>query len=429
MITDFKTFLSESEGLTNRKPGETFADKDGNLLYFQSVEFFDDPSEAPQEEIESAEAVNKLLPNLRGIALVRFKNDQEEDVLFKKHIKVGTRGWDNKNPGFFTFKSKATQKEESGLKPTDFLKKLEDLTPEDILDQVGEAFGIDSPLYLAVEETIEHGYPKTPVVIGELSETGITNYFAEVLQPIAIIKGIYTGNGKEGVEAILGETDLSDYKITFPNDVKAGLYDSVVKKDDSELKISSKFGSMALSAKASVTNLYKIYLDYEDKSAFDEYETALEIIRLISETHQEISPIKIALLLSLLTPKEEEIIKALKKDPTVELTDNIIKMRDTLTPGIKPDPYFHVISGIAKFVSDYVNKSKDIRFSEFASLLLNGVVIQVYTKTSKAPGAVKFKEFDTKWPDKTVTEVLIESGTRYKSNRIDGKMGYKVKGK
>jgi hypothetical protein len=426
MITNFKSFLSESEGLTNRKPGETFVDKVGNSLYFQSVEFYDNMEDVDSNELEAAEAVNKPLGNLKGVAIVRFKNDEDEDILFKKFIKIGTKGWDNKNPGFFTYKSKATKKEESGLKPTDFLKKLEDLTPNDILDEVGDAFGIDSPLYLAVEETIDYGYPKTPIPIGELSETGITNYFAEILQPIAIIQGTYTGNGLEGVEAILGETDLSDCKISFPKDVTSGLYDSVITKDDSQLKISSKFGSSSLSAKASVTNLYKIYEGYGDKSIFDEYETAIEIIKYVAETHQEISPIKIALLLSMISQKEESLIKELKRNPNVILTNNIIKMRDSIKPGITPDPYYHVIAGIAKSVCDNINKSDKIRFSEFASLLLNGVVIQVYTKSSKSGDNIVFRQFDTKWPDDAVTKVLIESGTRYKTNRIDGKMGYKV---
>lgn len=429
MLT-FKNFLSEGEGLTNRRPGETFVDKDNSPITFVSVEFF--PTKDDFEgDLDSITFVNKPLSNLTSLGIATFKNSDGEDLLFGKWVKPGTKAWQNSNPGFFEYKSKATAKEESGLKPTDFLTKMENLTPNDILKQVEMAFGKDSPLYLATQETIKEGYPKTPINLGEMSETGVTNYFAEILQPIALINGNYTGNAGDGLEVLAGDSDLTGFKINFPTGVTQGLYDSYLTSGDTQVNISSKFGSAAQSAKASVTNLYKIYKDYKDKDMFNEYEEEIEIMRIVAEENQEMAPVLIGVHLGLISEKEKKDITNLKKNSSVKLTQNIIKMRDSIKPGAgkEPDPYYHVIAGVAKSVCAYINETEDIQFSRVASMLLNGTVIQIYTKAKAKSGVVNFSKFDTKWPDDAVTNVLIESGTRYKTNRVDGKLGYIVKSK
>jgi hypothetical protein len=428
----FTDFITEAQGLTGRKPGETFTDKDGKILIFQKVEFFDNPEDAG--DVTDATPVNKPLSNLTGLGVVEFKNESGDTVRFVKYIKPRTTKWDNSNPNYFEYKSKATAKEQSGLKPSDFLKKMEGLTFDGILNQVGSAFGKESGLYIATKQAIESenksNYP-IQIPIGNLSETGITNYFAEILQPIALINGDYTGNALDGIKALVNTDDISDFKINFPKGVTQGLYDSYLTSGDSQINISSKFGSASQSAKASVTNLYKIYKAYKDKDMFEEFEDAVEIARIITEVDAEQSPIDLALLLGLISQKEKKILTDLRTNPSIKLNPNIIKLRDTIKPGLgkTPPPFYHVLAGIAKSVATAINESDDIQFSRFASLLLNGTVIQVYTKAKTRNGMVVFDKFDTKWPDDAVTNVLIESGTRYKTDRVDGKFGYIVKSK
>ena len=426
----FKQFIVEGEGLTNRRPGETFVDKDKSPIAFVSVEFF--PTKDDFEgDLDSVTFVNKPLSNLTSLGVATFKNSAGEELLFGKWVKPGTKAWQNSNPGFFEYKSKATAKEESGLKPTDFLSRLENLTPDDILKQVESAFGKGSPLYLATQETIKFGYPKTPVTLDGLSETGVTNYFAEILQPIALMSGEYDGNAGDGLKVLVGTSNLSKFKINFPTGVTQGLYDSYLTSGVKQVNISSKFGSAAQSAKASVTNLYKIYKDYKDKDMFDEYQKEIEIMRIVTEENQEMAPVLIGVHLGLISEKEKKDITNLKKNSSVKLSSNIIKMRDSIKPGAgkEPDPYYHVIAGVAKSVCAYINETEDIQFSRVASMLLNGTVIQIYTKAKAKSGVVTFSKFDTKWPSDAVTNVLIESGTRYKTNRVDGKLGYIVKSK
>jgi len=358
----FTDFITEAQGLTGRKPGETFTDKDGKVLIFQKVEFFDNPEDAG--DVTDATPVNKPLSNLTGLGVVEFKNESGDTVRFVKYIKPRTTKWDNSNPNYFEYKSKATAKEQSGLKPSDFLKKMEGLTFDDILNQVGSAFGKESGLYIATKQAIESenksNYP-IQIPIGNLSETGITNYFAEILQPIALINGDYTGNALD-------------------------------------------------------SNLYKIYKAYKDKDMFEEFEDAVEIARIITEVDAEQSPLELAVLLNKLnsafkfSEKEKKIVMDLKKNPNQTLTKNLTMLRDSIKPGLgkTPPPFYHVLAGIAKSVASEINSNEDIQFSRFATLLLNGTIIQVYTKA---------------------TNVLIESGTRYKTDRVDGKFGYIVKSK
>ena len=54
----------------------------------------------------------------------------------------------------------------------------------------------------------------------------------------------------------------------------------------------------------------------------------------------------------------------------------------------------------------------------------------MYTRTKKPMnGIIEFNKFKAQWPDDSVTNVLLESTTRYKTDRIDGKFGYEVRSK
>lgn len=438
----FKQFIIEGEGLTNRRPGETFVDKDKSPMIFVSVEFF--PTKDDFEgDLDSVTFVNKPLSNLTSLGIAIFKNSAGEDLLFGKWVKPGTKAWPNSNPNYFEYESKATAKEKSGLKPSEFLdeSKMENLSMDDILQQVGEAFGTDSPLYAATKQAIA-GEPIS-VVIGNLSETAITNYFVEILQPIALIKGNYGGNAKEGIKAITGTKDISNFLINFPKGVRQGLYDSYLTSGVSQINISSKFGSAAKSAAASVTNLYTLYKNFKDKDIFKDFKLAIDISRIIAESSAVSAPLELALLLDnvssssfVFTKDEYKLLLDLQKNPNLKLTTNLIKLRDTIKPGSdKTPPVFnHVLAGIAKSVCEYINKDVQvIKFSRFASILLNGNTIQVYTRASKATKAgvdvLVFDKFHTVWPSDAVTNVFIESATRYKTDRVDGKLGYEIKSK
>lgn len=325
--------------------------------------------------------------------------------------------------------NKATEKELSGLKPSDFLENFTNLTPQIILAQVQKKFGKDSVLSTATQETIKFGYPKTPIVLDGLSEAAVTNYFCEVLHPIAIINGTVTGNAEAGINAIAGTESAKGFLINFSTGVTTGLYDSYLTQGDSRINLSSKFGSAAQSAKASVTNLLALYNNIKKPKIFNKYKIELGILNTIQNDTAETAPLKLAVNFNIITAEDVSIIQKLKDNPETKLTKTLISMRDSMVPGKDNTPvmYYWVIAGVAKAVCNYINTNT--KFSTFASLLLNGSVIQVYTKVVSRNNTLTFKPFDTKWPDDAVTNVMIESATRYKTNRIDGKMGFVVKSK
>ena len=325
--------------------------------------------------------------------------------------------------------SKSTEKEQAGLKPSDILENFTNLTPQSILTQVQKKFGKDSVLSKATEETIKFGYPKTPIVLGGMSEAALTNYFCEVLHPIAIINGNVTGNAVAGINVIAGTESAKGFLINFSTGVITGLYDSYLAQGDSRINLSSKFGSAETSAKASVTNLLTLHQNIKKPKIFNEYKIELGILKTIQNETAESAPLKLAVNFNIITVKDMSIILKLKDAPDTKLTKTLISMRDSMVPGKDNTPiqYYWVIAGVAKAVCNYINTNT--KFSKFASLLLNGSVIQVYTKVASRNNTLTFKPFDTKWPDDAVTNVMIESGTRYKTNRIDGKMGFVVKSK
>ena len=325
--------------------------------------------------------------------------------------------------------SKATEKELSGLKPSDFLEKFTNLTPQTILAQVQKKFGKDSVLSTATQETIKFGYPKTPIVLDGLSEAALTNYFCEVLHPIAIINGTVTGNADAGINAIAGTESAKGFLINFSTGVTTGLYDSYLTQGNSRINLSSKFGSATQSAKASVTNLFALYQNIKNPEIINEYKIELGILETIQTETADSAPLKLAVNFKIITAEDMSIILKLKDNPETKLTKTLISMRDSMVPGKDSTPvqYYWVIAAVAKAVCNYINTKT--KFSTFASLLLNGSIIQVYTKVVSRNNTLTFKPFDTKWPDDAVTNVMIESGTRYKTNRIDGKMGFVVKSK
>ena len=428
MLT-FKQFLEEQD-LTEATSGKNkwikyFAGKgDVATTIFHTTKYYDEKG--------------KLLGNLEKGTPVTYTDKRkswadpkavfktQHEVQLEDGKKVYVSFADIGKPG-----SKSAAKEQSGLKPSDFLKDFSDLTPQGIVTQTEQAFGKDSPLVKAVKETIKSGYPTTPISLSTtgLNDKAVTNYFAEVLQPIAIINGNFHGNAVDGMKAIAGIESPKGYTINFSTSTTTGLYDSFLKKGDSQINISSKFGSASTGAAASVTNLYAIYDGYKDKKIFTQFENEVEIIKIIADQTKHMAPLSLAEKFRLINSTEKATVLKLKDNPEAKITQNLAKLRDTITPGKDntPIPYYHVIAGIAKSISAHINANT--QFSRFASLLLNGTVIQVYTKATVRGDLLGFSKFDTKWPDDSVSQVLIESRTRYKTDRIDGKMGFIIKSK
>ena len=108
-----------------------------------------------------------------------------------------------------------------------------------------------------------------PVTVpkGNMNPEAFRDYFAEILQPIALVLGKKVeGNAAEAAEIFFGPgADYSDCTISFNTNTIGGLYDSLlVNPEGKQIKLSSKGKD---GASASVTNLQKSVKELENVTA------------------------------------------------------------------------------------------------------------------------------------------------------------------
>ena len=119
-------------------------------------------------------------------------------------------------------------------------------------------------------------------------------------------------------------------------------------------------------------------------------------------------------------------------DKKQKLSDkNLIELGNKLS-GIENEDedkknYFWLISVIAKDVAKHINESEEIKFSECCCLILNKTTIQISTiLENKNKNSVKFKPFDTVWPDNAITSVTLSADKRYLTTGIEGKFTFVI---
>ena len=198
--------LIEGVGLTNRKPGEKFKNPVGDIVTFQGVEFYPPAGKFPPDD-SMADAIsdlknqgmnihwiNQAAANSGGFMIAPFTGEDGNPYYLGKFVKEISPNRAQNNfahgdiPGGFKFQSKAGQKENSGLKPSEWLTQFQNNTPQTILDQAIAKFGQDSAEANALEAFINGDIP-VEVIKGNMNPTAFRDYFAEVLQPIALVMG------------------------------------------------------------------------------------------------------------------------------------------------------------------------------------------------------------------------------------------------
>ena len=95
----------------------------------------------------------------------------------------------NDLPGGFKYQSRVAKKEASPYKPTDVLGSFENLTPENIYQQILAKFGEDSDEATATKMFMEASSFPLEIPRGDINPDGFSNYFCEMLQPMALILG------------------------------------------------------------------------------------------------------------------------------------------------------------------------------------------------------------------------------------------------
>lgn len=440
--------LTESTGLAGRKPGDTFKNPEGEKITFNRIEFF--PVEGGKLEKEQLDSVLKQLPNVQwqnnrsaksgGVVLATFDTSEGEVQygFFKDVIKPNTT--DNYVPnqvGDYRFAGKAAEKIQSGLTPQDLLAQRDNLTSEQIISQLAEKLGPDNVL-VQVAQRVAGGeeFPIKFVAPNDISFTGFRDYFCEILQPMAMQVGSYTGNAGEAAEVFLGGS-FSDTLISFDSAKNAGLSDSILTKEDGKyVKISTKGGKGAqASSKNLIDSVNELNATPNGKKLLGKYKDSIDLMQEIQKQGQYKAPLYLGVKYGVISQDEADKILSLRNSKPINLKDikkyNLGKNLEKLALGRETDNtesvnlFYHLLASVAHLAAIEVNEKTN--FSSAASdILNNGALVQVYTKAKQSKDEWVLESFDTVYPGKSIKGVYLSAGKTYYSTGVKGNYTFRI---
>jgi hypothetical protein len=454
LINLIDTILTEGVGLSNRKPGEQFKNSVGDVVTFQGLEFYPPSGKFPPDNTMADTIAdlkkqgmnihwtNQAAGNSGGFGIASFTGEDGNPYYLGRFFKEISPNRVQNNfphdaiPGDFKFQSRAGQKENSGLKPSEWLTQFQDNTPQTILDQCIAKFGQGSDEANALEAFINGDIP-TEVVKGNMNPGAFRDYFAEVLQPIALVMGKNVGgNAAEAADIFFGGGGYSDCTISFNNNTIGGLYDSLlINPEGKQIKLSSKGKD---GASASVTNLRKSVKELENVPAgqklLTKYADSINILDTIESKGHFGAPLYLAIKYDMITPEEAQQVLSLKKygpndkivgaDILSEKLENMYAGRKAKDPG-RIIPIEHLTAAIAYKVADYVNKNTDFGQAA-ADILNNAALVQMYTDTSATDETITVTKLTAVYPSKTVTGVLLDASKVYFSTGGKGNYTFTI---
>jgi hypothetical protein len=448
--------LTESVGLANRRPGDRWANPQGDEIIFHSLDFypprgsFEDEAQMQSEIEQVSQAIGVPSEKIfwtnqprgaRAFAIAHFVDDKNQDYYLARYFREispirSKNEFPNTLPGEFKLQTKAAKKEAAGYKPTDVLTNLRDLTPEDILAQIRQKFGADSSEAQATE--IFLAARSYPIVIprGTMNFEAFTNYFCEMLQPIALVQGKPTvGNAPQAEQKFMTQGGYQTCLITFGSSQIGGLTDSsLINPAGQIMGLSSKAEQ---GAKASARNLMdkvkEMEADEDGRKLLTKYDQELSMLRTVTEGSTPGS-LNMAIIAGIISAEEKDQVLALQKmgageDPIEQgmLSDRLKKMyqdRKARDPS-QIIPFYHLRAAIANKVADWVNK--ETNFGRAASEILNwGAFIQVYTYADLKGDDIVMKPFRVVWPSNAVTDVLLSADKTFYSTGSKGNFTFKI---
>lgn len=451
--------LTESRGLGARRAGEEFVSttNPGDKIYVNSVTFYPQGGTEYPSYDEMVAELKDIVHTIPGATVDLIGSFKKSDRAFgiavfdrpdggrlayvKPYRSVKPdptqNGWDNQTgiPGY-RYNSKSAAKTQAGLTPQDILTQQSDLTPQDIVNQIAAKFGPDSPL-VNVATAIAEGQPLpiTIPAVPDMSFVAYRDYFCELMHPIALQTGNYSGNAGEAAMKFLSQDGFEGTTINFGTDKTEGLSDSIlIASDGKKIKVSSKGGA---GAQASAKNLLDAAreLGTTDNKLAKKHAEIIDLIEQIVQSGQAGAPLVLGVKYGIIGPEDANDIRNFKSLPPTTL-DAALKMgvskklkaliaeRKTDNPN-NLNLYFHCIAAVAHKAAEHVNEHTN--FSQAASEILNnGALIQVYTKASEKGGEWILQDFNTVWPSDSVSGVKFSASKTYYSTGIKGNFTFKI---
>ena len=444
--------LTESTGLAGRKPGDVFRNENGDEAIFNDIKFFPEGGGkyTPEELDQALAQVEQQVPNIQWQNSRSARTGAFAIILFDKFVigqylqEVKPSIADNHIRNIFivdgsTYKlgGAAAEKSDAGLSPQDLLTNKIDLSLANIMNQLAVKLGTDSPLY-AVAHKIAMGEPlpmtfKAPEGI---SFTAFRDYFCEILQPIALQKGQYTGNAGDAANKFLGGT-FQNTLISFDDSKTAGLSDSILTNSEGgSILVSTKGGKGATASSSNlIDQIDKIEQTPDGKKFLRKHQEIVTLLREIKQAGQAGAPLMLGVRYNIINANDAEMIDAFKKIGPVSmdqldqsgLSKNLLKLAKSRKI-IDPDNvnlYYHLIAAVAHRAAEEVNDKT--KFSEAAAdILNNGALVQMYTKATGGSETWTLQEFDTIYPGKSIRGVFLDAGKNYYSTGIKGNYTFKI---
>lgn len=445
--------LTESTGLAGRKPGAVFRNKQGDEITFSDINFFpagggkytseelDAALEDIEQQIDNIQWQNNRSSRTGGFGIATFDKSGTPVYIGKFFNEIKPSKTDNfmsNTVGEFEFKSKAAEKGQSGVSPQDLLVNKDNLTPNDVLKQLANSLGTKNSLYeVAYKVANGEPFPIKFAPVPGVTFPAFRDYFCEILQPLALIAGNYTGNAGEAAARFLNGS-FENTTITFDTTKTAGLSDSILFNSEGKyVKISTKGGKKG--AEASTKNLMDSIKELEATPTgvklLKTYKEVITLLKDVVEAGQNDSPLMLGIKYDIITPEDAVKIKSFRKSPLVNLKNiNSLKLSPQLkkialsrTPS---DPnnvnmYYHLISSLAHLAADKVNSQTN--FSKAAAdILNNGALVQVYSDAKETKNEWILNNFSTHYPGESVSAVYFSAGKNYYSTDIKGNFTFKI---
>jgi len=446
--------LSESRGLSARKPGEIYAriggEADEDKITFQSLDFYPESgaytsTEEMMDVLDQLEThagikfekINQPTARTKAFGVAGFDTAVGRRYLVKfaadiKPVRTQNTFFQTKDiPGGFSQTDARGSKEKAGYKPSDVLTEFKSQTPATILAQIAEKFGEDSDEYNAAVIIVNAQQFPVLVPAGNMDFKGFRDYFCEMLQPCVLINGApIKGNAGKAAAVFMGQNGFSDCVVSFNTNVSGTLYDSLlINPEGKQIKLSSKGAKGAM---ASVINLLKSARELEDAGLGDivaPYQEIVDILKIIDDGDHNSGPLNLAIEQKMITPDEAEQVMSLKQYAgqknfnidKINITDNlktIYKERTAEDPS-KIVPLNHMVASIAYKVCNEINTTTN--FSEAAAdILNNSAFVQMYTDAKQKGDQFIIEGFTTVWPSKLFTDVTLEAQKSYSSTSSSG---------
>ena len=329
--------LNESTGLAGRKPGDVFKTIDGDEIAFDNLQFY--PAQGgrlEQEELDrilmqassetnnSINWLNNKSARTGGFAVATF-NGPDGSLYYGRYLEsVKPNFTDNYVPnqvGDFKFAGKAAAKAQAGLSPQDLLSQKIDLTAGDIIKQLEESLGPTNPLYVVANRLASgEPLPMTFDAPQDVSFSAFRDYYCEILQPIALQRGQYTGNAGEAAEIFLGGS-FDETVISFDDSKTAGLSDSIMTNEEGKsIKVSSKGGKGATASTSNLINsVNELAATPTGQKLLDKYADTIEILREVQKQGQAGAPLYLGIKYDIIDEQDAEAIRSFKKTGPVQL--------------------------------------------------------------------------------------------------------------